>query len=152
MHHERRLFDYITVDVILLRDYNILHNPNKNGHRTRKFNSKKCLIIQITVDMHAWGNKTAKTDKCFLWEISSPRPTKMTGVLTLRRRESSPELLEFPESGKKLPVLKATNCSLQSAGASGGNRVAGRVTEARATEFWRKREKQKDMSCHKVCI
>lgn len=47
-------------------------------------------------------------------------------------------MLEFPDTGKKLPVLKATNCSLQSAGASGGNRVAGRVTEARATEFWRK--------------
>lgn len=62
----------------------------------------------------------------------------MTGVLTLRRRECSPVLLEFPDRGKKLPVLKATNCSLQSAGALGGNRVAGRVTEARATEFCRK--------------
>lgn len=51
-------------------------------------------------------------------------------------------LLEFPDKGKKLPVLKATNCSLQSAGASGGNRVAGRVTEARATEFWRKKPQE----------
>lgn len=66
----------------------------------------------------------------------------MTGVFTLRLRECSPLLLEFPDSGKKLPVLKTTNCSLQSAGASGGNRVAGRVTEARATEFWRKKGKQ----------
>lgn len=61
----------------------------------------------------------------------------MTGVLTQRLRECSPVLLEFPDRGKKLPVLNATNCSLQSAGASGGNRVAGRVTEARATEFCR---------------
>lgn len=46
-------------------------------------------------------------------------------------------MLEFPERGKKRPVRKATNCSLQSAGASGGNREAGSVTEARAIEFWR---------------
>lgn len=67
----------------------------------------------------------------------------MTGVLTLRRRECSPVLLEFPDRGKKLPLLKATNCSLQSSGASGGNRVAGRVTEAKATEFWRGKKKHK---------
>lgn len=64
----------------------------------------------------------------------------MTGVLTLRRREFSPVMLEFPDRGKRLPVLNATNCSLQSAGASGGNRVAGRVTEAKATEFWREKK------------
>lgn len=77
------------------------------------------------------------------WDTSLPRSTKMTGVLTLRRRECSPVLLEFPDRGKKLPVRKATNCSLQSAGALGGNRVAGRVTEAKAMEFWRERGKKK---------
>lgn len=46
-------------------------------------------------------------------------------------------VLEFPVKGKKLPVRKATNCSLQSAAASEANRLAGRVTEAKATEFWR---------------
>ena len=49
-------------------------------------------------------------------------------------------MLEFPVNGKKRPVRNATNWSLQSAGASGGKREAGRVTEARAMEFWRKRE------------
>lgn len=59
----------------------------------------------------------------------------MTGELTLRRRERSPVLFELPDRGKKMPLLKATNCSLQSAGASGGKRVGGRVTEAQALEF-----------------
>lgn len=72
-------------------------------------------------------------------EVSLPRPTKTTGVLTLRLRECSPVLLEFPDRGKKLPVRKATNCSLQSAVASGGSKVAGRVTDARAIEFWRRK-------------
>lgn len=63
----------------------------------------------------------------------------MTGVLTLRLWECPTALLEFGNRGKKLPVRKATNCSLQSAAASGGNRVAGRVTEAKATAFWRKK-------------
>lgn len=66
----------------------------------------------------------------------------MTGVLTLRLRECSAVVFEFVERGKKLPVRKATNCSLQSDAASGGNRVAGRLTEAKATEFWRKKIKQ----------
>ena len=57
----------------------------------------------------------------------------MTGVLTFRLRECSTVLLEFADGGKKLPFRKATNCSLQSPAASGGKRVAGRVTEARAT-------------------
>lgn len=71
----------------------------------------------------------------------SPRPTNRTGVLTLRRRACSPVLLEFPDRGKKLPVLYATNCSLQSAGVSGANRVSGRVTEAKATEFYQEWKK-----------
>lgn len=71
--------------------------------------------------------------------LGLPRPTKRTGVLTLRLRECSAVLFAFPDTGKKLPVRKATNCSLQSAVASGGNKVAGRVTEARATEFWREK-------------
>lgn len=58
-----------------------------------------------------------------------------------RLRKCSPALLEFPDTGKKLPVLKATNWSLQSVVASGGNRVGGRVTDAKATEFWRKKKK-----------
>lgn len=62
----------------------------------------------------------------------------MTGVFTLRLRVCSPLLLEFTDRGKKLPVRKATNCSLQSAVVSGANRVAGIVTEAKATEFWSK--------------
>lgn len=69
---------------------------------------------------------------------SSPKPTKITGVLTLSCRERVLVLLEFPKIGKKLPLLKATTCSLQSAGTSGGKRVDGRVTEANATVFWEK--------------
>lgn len=81
-----------------------------------------------------------------------PSPTKMTGVLTLRRREMSTRpLLEFPIKGKNLPVRNATNCSLQSAGASGGNREGGSETEAKAKEFYerkiqrnKKRDRQKN--------
>lgn len=98
-----------------------------------------------------WCNKLLNLRKQTDWDNSSPMPTKMTGVLTLRRRECSPVLLEFPDRGKRLPVLNATNCSLQSAGASGGNRLAGRVTEARATEFWRKKRAKHTISLP-VCL